>query len=60
MFSNLISRMSRPILTSFMYEEPDDKAPSSDKDVFGATLPARTTSSIVIFVAWTILTCAIG
>lgn len=30
-------------------KEPDDEAPSSDKDVSDATLPARTTFSIVIF-----------
>lgn len=32
--------MSRPILTSLLrYEEPDDEASSSDKDVSDATLP---------------------
>lgn len=35
--------MSRPILTSLLrYEEPDDEASSSDKDVSDATLPERT------------------
>jgi hypothetical protein len=42
--------MSRPILTS-LSEEPDDEASSSDKDVSDATRPARTTFSIVIFLA---------
>lgn len=47
-----IPRMSRPILTSLLrYEEPDDEASSSDKDVSDATLPERTTFSIVIFLA---------
>lgn len=32
-------------------KEPDDEASSSDKDVSDATLPARTTFSIVIFLA---------
>lgn len=42
--------MSRPILTSLLrYEEPDDEASSSDKDVSDATLPD--TFSIVIFLA---------
>jgi hypothetical protein len=34
---------------NIIYEEPDDEASSSDKDVSDATLPARTTFSIVIF-----------
>nr|YP_010833601.1 hypothetical protein QLP06_mgp012 [Jatropha curcas]WFG81227.1 hypothetical protein [Jatropha curcas] len=45
-----IPRMSRPILTS-LSEEPVDEASSSDKDVSDATLSARTTFSIVIFLA---------
>jgi len=36
---------------NIIYEEPDDEASSSDKDVSDATLPARTTFSIVIFLA---------
>lgn len=36
--------MSRPILTNIIYEEPDDEASYSDKDVSDATIPARTTS----------------
>ncbi|GLT62794.1 hypothetical protein SLA2020_354040 [Shorea laevis] len=31
---------------NIIYEEPDDEASSSDKDVSDATLPARTTFSI--------------
>ena len=42
--------MSRPILTS-LSEEPVDEASFSDKDVSDATLSARTTFSIVIFLA---------
>lgn len=36
---------------NIIYEEPDDEASSSDKDVSDATLPARTTFSIVLFLA---------
>lgn len=38
-----------PADPNIIYEEPDDEASSSDKDVSDATLPARTTFSIVIF-----------
>ncbi|PHU03940.1 hypothetical protein BC332_29191 [Capsicum chinense] len=38
-----------PADPNIIYEEPDDKASSSDKDVSDATLPARRTFSIVIF-----------
>lgn len=38
-----------PADPNIIYEEPDDEASSSDKDVSDATLPARTTISIVIF-----------
>ena len=34
---------------NIIYEEPDDEASSSDKDVSDATIPARTTYSIFIF-----------
>lgn len=40
-----------PADPNIIYEEPDDEASSSDKDVSDATLPARTTFSIVIFLA---------
>ncbi|CAE5979140.1 unnamed protein product [Arabidopsis arenosa] len=39
------------VLFSDSEDEPDDEASSSDKDVSDATLPARTTYSIVIFLA---------
>jgi hypothetical protein len=42
--------MSRPILTSLSEEEASSTG-SSDKDVSDATLSARTTFSIVIFLA---------
>ncbi|KAL0308220.1 UNVERIFIED_CONTAM: NADH-ubiquinone oxidoreductase chain 1 [Sesamum calycinum] len=42
--------MRRSILTS-LSEEPDDEASSSDKDVYDATRPARTTFSIFLFLA---------
>lgn len=34
---------------NIIYEEPDDEASSSDKDVSDATFPARTTSTIFLF-----------
>ena len=34
---------------NIIYEEPDNKASSSDKDVSNAALPARTTFAVVIF-----------
>nr|GFA10198.1 retrotransposon protein, putative, Ty1-copia subclass [Tanacetum cinerariifolium] len=37
---------------NIIYEEPNDKASSSDKDVSDATLPAIKTFSIYIFVFW--------
>ncbi|KAF3680265.1 hypothetical protein FXO37_03398 [Capsicum annuum] len=40
-----------PADPNIIYEEPDDQASSSDKDVSDATLPARRTFSIVIFLA---------
>jgi hypothetical protein len=40
-----------PADPNIIYEEPVDEASSSDKDVSDATLPARTTFSIVIFLA---------
>lgn len=40
-----------PADPNIIYEEPDDEASSSDKDVSDATLPARPTFSIVIFLA---------
>uniref|UniRef100_M1BGV2 Uncharacterized mitochondrial protein n=1 Tax=Solanum tuberosum TaxID=4113 RepID=M1BGV2_SOLTU len=40
-----------PADPNIIYEEPDDEASSSDKDVSDATLPARRTFSIVIFLA---------
>ncbi|KAK4433500.1 putative mitochondrial protein [Sesamum alatum] len=42
--------MRRSILTS-LSEEPDDEASSSDKDVYDATCPARTTFSMFLFLA---------
>lgn len=50
LFSFRIPRMRRSILTS-LSEEPDDEASSSDKDVYDATRPARTTFSIFLFLA---------
>ena len=40
-----------PADPNIIYEEPPDEASSSDKDVSDATLPARPTFSIVIFLA---------
>ncbi|KAF3677606.1 hypothetical protein FXO38_03706 [Capsicum annuum] len=40
-----------PAGPNIIYEEPDDEASSSYKDVYNATLPARKTFSIVIFLA---------
>ena len=40
-----------PADPNIIYEEPDDEASSLDKDVSDATLPARNTFSIVIFLA---------
>ena len=40
---------NEPADPNIIYEEPDDEASSSDKDVSDATLPARTTFCIVIF-----------
>ena len=40
-----------PADPNIIYEEPDDEASSSDKDVSDAILPAITTFSIVIFLA---------
>ncbi|GMP57314.1 hypothetical protein CsSME_00021452 [Camellia sinensis var. sinensis] len=47
----LFSLIRYPADPNIIYEEPDDEASSSDKDVSDATLPARTTFSIVIFLA---------
>lgn len=40
-----------PADPNIIYEEPDDEASYSDKDVSDATLPARSTFSIVLFFA---------
>lgn len=40
-----------PADPNIIYEEPDDEASYSDKDVSDATLPARSTFSIVLFLA---------
>ncbi|KAK4343819.1 hypothetical protein RND71_036913 [Anisodus tanguticus] len=47
-FSNSEDEPANP---NIIYEEPDDEASSSDKDVSDATLLARSTFSIVIFLA---------
>ncbi|KAK6767613.1 hypothetical protein RDI58_000024 [Solanum bulbocastanum] len=49
-FSQLKGK-DEPADPNIIYEEPDDEASSSDKDVSDATLPARRTFSIVIFLA---------
>lgn len=51
-FSSIFSDSEdEPADPQIISEEPEDEASSSDKDVSDATLPARTTFSIVIFFA---------